>query len=117
VSAEPDPTFEDALEQLESIVNELERGTPELSDSLAKYEQGVRLLARCQRLLDMAERTVALIAGVDEAGNPVTAPFDATATADREPAAEKRPKRSTRQSRAGSPPPSASDSNDDGIPF
>jgi exodeoxyribonuclease VII small subunit len=75
------PTFEEALRQLEQIVDDLERGEPGLTEALSKYEQGVRLLSRCQAELDRAARSVALLTGVDESGNPVTAAFDATATA------------------------------------
>jgi exodeoxyribonuclease VII small subunit len=78
---DPEPSFEDALGRLERIVDELERGAPGLSEALAKYEQGVRLLARCQAELDRAERSVALLTGVDAEGRPLTAPFDAAATA------------------------------------
>jgi exodeoxyribonuclease VII small subunit len=73
--------FEAALEELEAIVGELERGRPDLGTALARYERGVRLLGHCQGLLDGAERSVALLTGVDEAGRPITAPFDASATA------------------------------------
>ncbi|MFO0954370.1 MAG: exodeoxyribonuclease VII small subunit [Isosphaeraceae bacterium] len=45
---DPDVPFEEALRRLERLVDDLERGEPELSTALAKYEQGVRLLARCQ---------------------------------------------------------------------
>src|SRR5271165_4125462 len=72
--------FEAAVSQLEQIVESLERGEPELATALTKYEQGVRLLSQCYALLERAERSVALLTGVDAAGNPVTAPFDATAT-------------------------------------
>lgn len=101
-----DPTFEDALIQLETIVDDLERGEPELSSALAKYERGVRILAHCHALLDGAERTVALLAGVDDAGRPDLTPFDATATADRD-----RPEPDASKPRK----PRASD--DDGIPL
>ena len=77
--------FEAALEELEGIVEELERGRPDLGAALARYERGVRLLGHCQGLLDGAERSVALLTGVDEAGRPVTSPFDATATDARKP--------------------------------
>jgi exodeoxyribonuclease VII small subunit len=117
MTLEPEPAFEVALEQLETIVGQLERGAPELSVALAKYEQGVRLLARCHELLDGAERSVALLSGVDENGNPVTAPFDATATVEREPAAKKIPKRSAKQSPLAPPPASQNDDDDDLIPF
>jgi exodeoxyribonuclease VII small subunit len=40
----------------------------------------VRLLKTCYGLLDQAEQSVALLTGVDPAGNPLSAPFDATAT-------------------------------------
>jgi exodeoxyribonuclease VII small subunit len=79
-----EPSFEQALIQLERIVASLERGEPELTAALAKYENGVLLLTQCHRLLDQAEQSVALLTGVDDAGNPLTAPFDATATITRE---------------------------------
>jgi len=77
---ESEPSFEQALTQLERIVANLERGEPELTTALAKYEKGVRLLTLCHRLLDQAEQSVALLTGVDDQGNPLTVPFDSTAT-------------------------------------
>lgn len=77
--------FETALESVERIVAELERGQTPLGDSLAKYEEAVRLLGQCQGLIERTERSVALLTGVDENGEPVTSPFDARATV---PAAE-----------------------------
>jgi exodeoxyribonuclease VII small subunit len=79
-----EPTFEEALTQLEGIVAELEHGEPGLSAALAKYENGVKLLRHCYQLLDQAERSVALLTGVDAQGNPLTTPFDSTATRARE---------------------------------
>ncbi len=76
--------FEAALEQLEQIVDELEQGEGDLTKALAGYEQGVRLLTHCHGVLNGAERSVALLMEVDASGRPVTAPFDATATAGRE---------------------------------
>jgi exodeoxyribonuclease VII small subunit len=81
---EAEPTFEQALTQLERIVASLERGESELTTALANYEKGVRLLTLCQHLLDQAEQSVALLTGVDENGNPLTALFDATSTIARE---------------------------------
>ena len=72
--------FESAVEELERIVEELERGRPDLGTALARYERGVKLLGHCQSLLDGAERSVALLTGVDEAGQPITSAFDASAT-------------------------------------
>jgi exodeoxyribonuclease VII small subunit len=78
--AEETPTFEIALAELERIVTSLERGEPELTSALSKYEKGVQLLSICHRLLEKAEQSVAILTGVDEQGNALTAPFDATAT-------------------------------------
>ena len=83
--AEAGVDFEAALDELEQIVADLERGESALAGALAKYERGVRLLAQCNALLDGAERTVALLSGVDGDGQPQATPFDDTATADREP--------------------------------
>src|SRR5919112_3570410 len=81
---EHDLEFEAALEQLEQIVDELEQGEGDLTKALARYEQGVRLLTHCHGVLDGSERSVALLMEVDASGRPITAPFDATATAGRE---------------------------------
>ena len=79
---EPEIPFEEALDRLERIVDDLERGEIDLAASLASYERGVALLARCQALLDGVDRSVALLTGVEADGSPITAPFDASATAD-----------------------------------
>ena len=70
---ETEPNFEEALAQLERIVASLERGEPELTSALSKYEKGVQLLSICHRLLEKAEQSVALLTGVDEQGQPLTA--------------------------------------------
>ena len=115
-AAATEPPFEDALRQLERIVDDLERGEPELSTALAKYEEGVRLLARCQGVLDRAERSVALLTGVDESGSPRTAFFDPD-SADREnPLTTPSPPKPGRRKR---PPaaPAEGDDRDGLIPF
>jgi exodeoxyribonuclease VII small subunit len=77
---EPELAFEAALGRLEEIVADLERGQPDLAAALAGYETGLRLLNHCHAVLDRAERSVAILTGVDAEGNPVTDHFDATAT-------------------------------------
>jgi exodeoxyribonuclease VII small subunit len=125
---EPEPSFEQALGQLERIVAGLERGEPELTAALAKYEKGVSLLTQCHRLLDQAEQAVALLTGVDEQGNPLTVPFDATATFTREAAASAptssgapatpptKRRSSARPSTAKGPPPSLDEPSSDSDP-
>lgn len=82
---ESEPRFEEALGRIEQIVAALERGEPALDTALARYEDGVRLLRLCYDQLERAERSVARLIGVDDQGNPITAPFDARPTASAEP--------------------------------
>jgi exodeoxyribonuclease VII small subunit len=69
-------SFEESLEELETIVAELESGKLGLSEALGRYEQGVGHLKACQQLLERAERKIELLSGVDADGNPITQPFD-----------------------------------------
>jgi exodeoxyribonuclease VII small subunit len=84
MSTTPDLPFEDALDRIERIVGDLEQGAPELAAALAQYEEAIRLLAHCHGLIEGAERTIALLTGVNDQGQPLTTPFDATATVERE---------------------------------
>ena len=74
----PDVTslsFEVALKELEAIVTKLERGDVPLEESIAIYERGEALKARCEALLKQAEERVEKIRALD--GNAVgTEPFD-----------------------------------------
>jgi exodeoxyribonuclease VII small subunit len=72
-------TFEQALQELERIVHDLEEGAIGLEESLARYEQGVALLKRCYAQLRDAEQRILLVTGVDEEGQPALAPFPAAA--------------------------------------
>jgi exodeoxyribonuclease VII small subunit len=49
------PTFEQALAQLEQIVQKLERGELPLEESLKLYEDGIRLSRLCHGKLEEAE--------------------------------------------------------------
>lgn len=70
-------TFEEALAELEGVVNALERGDVALDDSIALYERGARLRARCQQKLAEAEEKVSRIT-LGDGGQPTgTVPFDA----------------------------------------
>ena len=51
-------TFETAMTELERIVDRLERGEVALEDSIAIYERGEALKARCEALLKAAEERV-----------------------------------------------------------
>jgi exodeoxyribonuclease VII small subunit len=53
--------FEEALERLEGIVDQLEGGELDLADALARFEDGVALTRLCQEKLEAAERRVELL--------------------------------------------------------
>jgi exodeoxyribonuclease VII small subunit len=91
-----DPSFEQALAQLEQIVHSLEEGQTGLSDSLAQYEQGVKLLRQCHDLLAQAERKIEVLAGFDAQGNPVTEAFSDAAGNSLEEKADARSRRRSR---------------------
>lgn len=49
------PSFEDALERLESLVDSMEQGEVPLAELLSKYEEGTKLLKFCEARLKDAE--------------------------------------------------------------
>ncbi|HVT28611.1 MAG TPA: exodeoxyribonuclease VII small subunit [Lacipirellulaceae bacterium] len=95
-------SFEESLQELEKIVAELESGKLGLSEALARYEEGVKHLKGCQRLLETAERKIELLSGVDADGNPITETFEETPTDSLEAKAAARSERRTTASKSTS---------------
>jgi exodeoxyribonuclease VII small subunit len=58
---EKELTFEDALAELESIVENMEGGQLPLEKSLAAYKRGAELLQSCQRQLQDAQQQVKVL--------------------------------------------------------
>jgi len=73
--------FEDALKQLEGIVEKLEGEDLSLEDSLKDFEEGVRLTRYCHNKLNEAEKKIEILMKDDE-GNEKTEPFDLESTAE-----------------------------------
>ena len=48
-------TYEQQLQQLETLIKQLENGDLSLDQTLAAYEQGVALIRACQQQLEQAE--------------------------------------------------------------
>jgi exodeoxyribonuclease VII small subunit len=104
------PTFEQALERLETIVRDLEEGRIGLAEAMQKYELGVTLLKQCYGMLEAAEQRIELLTGVDADGRAVTAKFEhVEATAQ---AAQDQP-RSRRRSTSKKEPASERTESDD----
>ena len=72
---EASPSFEQAIERLESIVDELESGSLSLEESIARYEEGMGLSKQLTRTLDEAEKRIERLT-VGEAGEPRTEPIE-----------------------------------------
>lgn len=66
--------FEQSLAQLEALVEKLENSEFTLEQSLAAFEQGVKLTRQCQTALTAAEQKVQLL--IEENGASQSIPFE-----------------------------------------
>lgn len=55
------PSFEQALSELETLVDTLEQGDLSLEDSLKSFERGVALTRTCQQALNAAEQKIQIL--------------------------------------------------------
>ncbi len=55
------PKFEDCLQRLEAIVNQLERGDLPLEGALKLFEEGIELSNSCRKELESAEGKVEIL--------------------------------------------------------
>jgi exodeoxyribonuclease VII small subunit len=67
--------FEQAMEELEKIVERLESGELSLDDSLAAFEDGVKLVKFCNQKLTEVEKKIELLVK-DRDGKLQLRPFD-----------------------------------------
>ncbi len=51
--------FEQALEQLEQLIEQIETGQISLEDALKHYEKGMTLVKQCRQILAAAEKKIA----------------------------------------------------------
>jgi exodeoxyribonuclease VII small subunit len=64
-------TFEEAFDELEGLVTELESGELKLEEALSVFERGQALAAHCSDLLEQAQlRLTALTPGEDDEPSP-----------------------------------------------
>ena len=71
----PPKNFEEAVEELEQILNLIEGGELGLEETLVKYERGNFLIQHCREVLNAAEKQIEVISkGPD--GTLTTRPFE-----------------------------------------
>ena len=63
---EKEANFEDTIKQLEVIANELEKGDLNLDESVAKFEQGMKLSKTCSEILENAEKRISILIKKDD---------------------------------------------------
>lgn len=68
-------SFEEAMAELEALVQKLERGQLDLEASIAAYERGTALRRHCAEKLREAELRVEKLS-FDQKGEPKLEPFD-----------------------------------------
>jgi exodeoxyribonuclease VII small subunit len=67
--------FEEALQELETVVQRLEDGNLSLDESLALFEDGIKLSRLCSQRLDEAEKKVEILLK-NENGSLSRQPFE-----------------------------------------
>ena len=69
----PDPgrmSYEEAIGELQSIIDSIEQGQVGLQQSLAEYSRGAALLKRCRTILEDAEQQVERLTSEDPTPAP-----------------------------------------------
>lgn len=54
-------SFENNMENLEKIVTELEKGDLNLDESIAKFEEGIKISKECNKILEDAEKKITIL--------------------------------------------------------
>ena len=58
--------FEENVEQLEKVVQELENGNLNLEDSIKKFEEGMAISKKCNEILEEAEKKKTVLIKKDD---------------------------------------------------
>ena len=76
----PEANFEQAMQRLEEIVEQMESGELPLEDLIVRYEEGMKLVKVCQERLAAAEERIEIITR-NSAGKPVVKEFESATAA------------------------------------
>ncbi len=66
MSKEKEETFEESMEKLENIANELEKNDLSLDESIKKFEEGMKISKHCKEIIDNAEKKITILADGEE---------------------------------------------------
>lgn len=58
---EENKNFEELMENLETIVKELEKGDLNLDDSVTKFEEGMKISKECSKILEDSEKRITIL--------------------------------------------------------
>ena len=58
--------FEENMESLEKIVQELEKGDLNLDESITKFEEGMKVSKTCSKILEEAEKKITILIKKDD---------------------------------------------------
>ena len=61
MAKEKEMSFEETMQKLQEIVQELEKGTLNLEDSVNKFEEGMKLSKKCNDFLESAEKKITIL--------------------------------------------------------
>jgi len=61
-----DIKFEDAMSKLEKIAEELEKDDLTLDESVTKFEEGIELSKKCNKILESAEKKITILIDGEE---------------------------------------------------
>lgn len=59
-------SFENAMQELEEITGKLEKGKLSLDESVASFEEGMKLAKKCNNILEDAEKKIKILVQKDE---------------------------------------------------
>ncbi len=78
-----DVPLEEAMDELQGIVTDLESGQEPLNESLAKFERGMELLRKCHQQIEDAAQRIEVVTRVQSNGTVEIADFDGSSTLER----------------------------------
>ena len=53
--------FEEAMQELEKIAHDLEKGDLSLEESVTKFEEGMKLSKQCNDMIEKAEKKITIL--------------------------------------------------------